>query len=803
MLVSIKWLKDYVAIEITPKELAEKLTMAGLEVEEIKEIRPQFSGVIVAEILSVRPHPSADHLSLCEVSDGRNIYPVVCGAKNIAPGNRVALAKVGAVIPGGYTIKSANLRGEKSEGMLCSEAELELGEDTSGIMQLPPSLALGKPLDEALDISDTVLDVNITPNRPDCLSVIGMAREVSALTGKKLKNPSVKLKESDEDIHALTSVTILDDDLCPRYTARLVKNVRIGPSPIWMKSRLEAVGLRSINNVVDVTNFVMLEMGQPLHAFDYRLLEEGRIVVRRARQNEEFISLDGKSRVVPDDTLLICDGVKPVAIAGIMGGLNSEVQEDTQTVLLESAYFNPASIRRSSKKLSMPTEAAFRFERGIDPEGMIPALNRAAELIAEFAGGNVCKNYIDVYPRKISCPRDIVLRVERVEKITGVSISSRDIRRILRSIGMNLKSKKKGQFEVTPPTCRVDITREIDLIEEIIRLYGYEKVPLSVPSFSMSEVKSIPRLPLEERIRKILTGIGFSEVINYSFESSGAADILSLPADDARRKVVRIRNPLSEEMSVMRSTLTYGLLSTAKRNIHNGSSDFRLFEIGKVFKSTAESALPDEMNVLGGIISGRSRDTLWNSRKSVDFYDLKGAVENILMAMKIHSCRYDASITEPFLHPGKSCGVLVGGRKIGFMGEVHPDVTERFDLRNKLYLFEMNMDILTELQNVQAIKFREIPKFPPIIRDAAFIVPEDLEAGAMIEIILEQKEDLLENVIVFDVYRGKEIQESMKNLGLRFWYRAPDKTLTDADANSVHERIVKKLISATGAKMRS
>jgi phenylalanyl-tRNA synthetase beta chain len=802
MLVSIKWLKDYVDIDISPQELAEKLTMAGLEVDEVKVIRPKFSGVVVAKILSVAPHPSADRLSICEVTDGTVTHRVVCGAQNIASGDIVPLAKVGATIPGGYTIKSTVLRGEKSDGMLCSEAELEIGEDASGIMQLPRTLTLGEALDEALNISDTVLDVNITPNRSDCLSMIGIAREVAALTGKKLKHPSLKLKESGEDIHSLTSVVILDDDLCPRYTARIIKNLRVGPSPAWMKSRLEAAGLRSINNVVDVTNFVMLEMGQPLHAFDYRFLEEGRIVVRRSQENEEFTSLDGKSRILPTDTLLICDGVKPVAIGGIMGGMNSEVKDDTQMILLESAYFHPASIRRSSKKLAMPTDAAFRFERGIDPEGVIRALNRAAKLIAELAGGTICQNYIDEYPRKISSARDIPLRFDRIKKIVGTEISVRDIKKILKSIGMFIKANGKGRWLITPPTCRVDLTREIDLIEELIRLYGYEKVPLTLPSVSVSETEFIPRMALEERIRQVLTGNGFSEIINYSFENPSAADILALPLSDRRRHAVRIKNPLSEEMSVMRSTMVNGLIETAKRNINNGSSDLKFFEIGKVFLNHGD-ALPDETNVLAGLMTGRLTDTFWSMKNMVDFYHLKGSVDNIFFDLKISHYKYNSAAGEPFLHPGKSCGILHDDKKIGFLGEIHPDILETIDLRNKLYVFEINLDCLVELWKKSEIKFQEISKFPSITRDAAFIIPDDMESAKMIEIILEQQEYLLENVIVFDVYKGKEIPENTKSLGLRFFYRSPEKTLTDYEANNIHDRIISKLISVTGAKQRS
>ncbi len=419
MLVSLKWLKDYVDIDLKADKLAERLTMSGLEVESVKEIHPEFKGVVTAKIISVKPHPNADKLSVCEVTDGSKKYPVVCGAKNIKAGDVVPLAKVGATIPGGYTIKPSVLRGETSEGMLCSEAELAIGEDASGIMQLPKNMKPGKPLEKALDLEDTVFDISITPNRADCLSVIGIAREVAALTGKKIKMPKVNIKETSENIKSLASVKIMDAVLCPRYTARMIKNVKIGPSPVWLKTRLEACGMRAINNIVDVTNFVMLEMGQPLHAFDFRYLEKNKIIVRKSKKNEEFISLDGKSRTLTDETLLICDGVKPVAIGGIMGGLNSEVKEDTDTILLESAYFNPVSIRRSARKLAMPTEAAFRFERGIDPEGVVKALNRATQLIAELAGGSICKNYIDEYPRKIQQAKNIKLRLEQVIKITG------------------------------------------------------------------------------------------------------------------------------------------------------------------------------------------------------------------------------------------------------------------------------------------------------------------------------------------------------------------------------------------------
>ncbi|MDD3249309.1 MAG: phenylalanine--tRNA ligase subunit beta [Smithellaceae bacterium] len=802
MLVSLKWLEDYIDLETSAEELADRLTMAGLEVEAVQTIVPKFSGVVVAKILSVRPHPNADNLSLCGVTDGAKTYPIVCGAKNIRAGNVVPLAKTGAVIPGGYTIKSTTLRGESSEGMLCSEAELEIGEDASGILQLPADMTLGTPLEEALDLGDTVLDVSVTPNRSDCLSMIGIAREVAALTGKKMTMPDARVRESGPDARLLSSVTIEDADLCPRYTARLIQNVSIGETPVWMKTRLEAAGLRAINNVVDVTNFVMLEMGQPLHAFDFRFLEEGRIVARKSKPGEEFVSLDEKSRLLPENTLLICDGKKPVAIAGIMGGLNSEVKEDTRTILLESAYFNPASIRRSSRRLGMPTDAAFRFERGIDPEGVVRALDRAARLIAELSGGEVCKNRLDEYPAKIKAIENIPLRLNRIRQVIGTDVPAREAVRILKSIGMTLRREGKGIYRVTPPSFRVDIEREIDLMEEIARLYGYDRVPSTLPLVSVTETEEIPRLALEERIRRLLTGAGYSEIINYSFTSPACADALGLPLADQRRGFVVIKNPLTEDQSVMRTTLAYGLLETLKKNIHNASFNLKLFEMGKTFFKRPDGALPEEKNILAALIAGKAADDLWGSKISVDFYDLKGCLENIFQDLKLGSCRCRTETQEPFLHPGQSCGVYRDDVRIGFLGKVHPDVQKRMDIKSDAYLFEITLDLLGNVLD-RPIRYREISKFPAVLRDVAFVVPESMESEKMLEIVLRQHEDLLENVSVFDIYSGKGLEERTKSLGLRFSYRASDRTLTDAEINSIHDRIVRQTIELTGARIRA
>jgi len=801
MLISLKWLKDYVDISLDAQALADKLTMAGLEVDEIKTIKPSFSSVVVARILSVAPHPSADRLSVCEVTDGADRYPIVCGAKNIKTGDVVPLAKAGAVIPGGYVIKETLLRGQPSSGMLCSEAELEIGDDASGILQLSADLPLGRPLDEALDLNDTVLDISVTPNRSDCLSVIGIAREVAAITAGQLKKPRTRIRESQVDVRSLTSIRIEAPDLCPRYTARIIQNVKVGPSPVWLKSRLEAAGMRAINNVVDVTNFVMLEMGQPLHAFDFRFLEEQRIVVRRSRAGESFVSLDEKARVLPDDTLLICDGKKPVAIGGIMGGLNSEVKDDTQTIFLESAYFQPSSIRRSARKLGMPTDAAYRFERGIDPEGVLCALDRAAQLIAETSGGRVCKGVIDEYPQKVQTAGEILLRSERIRQIIGADIPGPDISRMLKRLGMTLRRSGKNMI-VIPPSFRVDITREIDLIEEIIRLYGYDRIPVTLPSASLTELSVVSRQDLEERLRGLMLGSGYSEIINYSFTSPVFADHLLLEANDERRAVVQIKNPLSEDQSVMRTTLVYGLLETMKKNANNGSTNLKVFEIGRAFFSRGAGDLPVEKNIMACLLTGMQSDQHWGAKIPVDFYDLKGCLENLLHDLKLEGARVRAEAAEPFLHPGQSCRVCVNDQPLGILGAVHPDVLERMDLRNKAYVFEINLDILDSLHSGR-ICYTEVSRFPAITRDVAFVVNESMESQRMLDIVLNQSEELLENVAIFDIYAGKGLEEGTKSLGLRFSYRSAERTLTDMEVQSAHQRILDKTLEMTGATIRS
>ncbi|HQL90979.1 MAG TPA: phenylalanine--tRNA ligase subunit beta [Syntrophales bacterium] len=802
MKVSLKWLRDYVDIDITPQELADRLTMAGLEVDAVEDYTPAFTGVVTARILTMRRHPDADKLHLLEVTTGGEPLPIVCGAPNMKPGDVVALATVGAVIPGGYTIKSSKIRGEASEGMLCSEDELGIGPDASGLLILPPETPLGKNLVDVLDLRDTVLDIGVTPNRADCLSIVGIAREAAVLCGKKLRYPKIAFRESDEDIRSITSVEIQDPDFCPRYTARMVKGVRIQPSPKWMRERLEAVGLRSINNVVDVTNFVMMELGQPLHAFDFRFLEEGRIVVRRSREGEPFVSLDGKTRTLNAETLMICDGRKPVAIAGIMGGENSEVKDDTETVLLESAYFNPSAIRRGARFLGMGTDAAFRFERGIDPEGVVRALDRAAQLIADLSGGRICKGHIDTYPKRVPVSGPIRVRMDRVESILGTPVRAAEATAIFRGLEMSVKREGKGVLSVTPPTFRVDLWREIDLIEEIARIHGYDKIPETIPAIPVPGELHDRKREFESAVRASLSGQGFSEVLNYSFISPRSADALALPAGDERRRFVRIANPLTEDQAVMRTTLLYGLLETMRRNVNAGLPDLKLFELGKIFIAAGDGELPREVDKIALLMTGSRYGENWHFQSlPVDFYDVKGALESLAGSLRVEGLRCEAATDIPWLHPGRAARVFVGGKEIGSFGELHPDVAGRMDLRGRAFVLEIEAEPLMG-GGERPVVYREFSRFPSMVRDVAFLVGAETEAAGMIALAVSAGEELLETVDIFDVYSGKGIPEGMKSLGLRFTYRSASRTLTDDETSRAHGRIVSKIVESTGARIR-
>ncbi|RKY00673.1 phenylalanine--tRNA ligase subunit beta, partial [Candidatus Poribacteria bacterium] len=682
--------------------------------------------VVVGRVLKVERHPNADRLRLCSVDVGGEVLRIVCGAPNVREGMLAPVALPGSKLPIGMTVGVATIRGVESQGMLCSEKELGLSEEAAGLMELPEDLEVGKPLTEALDLPIVVLDLDLTPNRPDCLGVYGVAREISAITGNQLKPLKISFEEGETPVEEMTSVTIEAPDLCPRYTARVILGVKVGPSPYWMKRRLEAVGLRPINNVVDVTNYVLMELGHPLHAFDYDKLAEGRIIVRRARDGERIVTLDGVERELRGDMLVIADPEKAVAIAGIIGGEETEVTEGTVNVLLESAYFNPISIRRTSKALGLTTEASYRFERGADVEGAALASARAAQLIQMLAGGTICKGMFDAYPEKIERAR-IRFRPERCNFLLGTEIEPSEMEGIFRRLGFGVEHNPDGTMTVDVPTFRPDVTREVDLIEEVARIYGYDRIPASLPKGEVPE----PEINLRERLREIardvMTGAGLSEAINFSFYNPKWFDMLGLGEDDPRRRTIKLRNPLSEEQSVMRTTLVPSLIENVARNVRHQTRDVKLFELARTFWVNPDDpqGLPIEREMLGGVLSGSVSTGVWCDReREPDFFDVKGIVEELLERFGITDFRFIRS-NEPFLHPGRSADLIRAGRKLGFLGEVHPDVLERWEIPQRVYLFELDFDVLVEAANLDRA-FKPIPQYPKIRRDIAVLVDVDL-----------------------------------------------------------------------------
>ena len=802
MQVSLNWLKEYVPIDLDPKDLADLLTMSGSEIDSITELGKEFEGVVVGHITSVNPHPNADKLSLCTVDTGSSTCSIVCGARNMKQGDKVPLALTGATLPSGITIKKAKIRGEPSQGMLCSEVELALGNDGSGIMILSPDSTVGQPLAEALQLKDVVFEIGLTPNRPDCLSIIGLAREISALTGKPLHLPSVSMEEQGEDISTLTSVTIDDSDLCPRYCARIISGITIGPSPLWMRRRLEACGTRAINNVVDVTNYVLLEMGQPLHAFDLTLLEQQRIVVKRATPGTSFTTLDEKERKLPEDALMICDGSKPIALAGIMGGLNTEVKETTTRVLLESAYFTPTGILRTAKKVGIRTESSQRFEKGVDPEGVPRALNRAAQLIAGLAGGTINPGFIDNHPNPVPSPQTITLSTGRTNSILGTELTSDEISQTLRDLTFTVNEESKESIAVTPPSYRVDIKESIDLVEEVARLRGYDKIPATLPNAISQPPKKDRAVLLEKKTKETLVQHGYREIITYSFISPLDLQNLELSAEDKRLQPLMLLNPLTEDQSSMRTTLIPGLLATARKNIFQNNSNLKLFEVGPVFFRQESERLPREVKMVAGLATGLYQEESWNSDgRSVDFYDLKGCVETLLSLLRIRNVSFSPPENSPFLHTGNALDIMVGKQKVGFVGEILPQTLDRFQLSQQIYVFEIFLSrLLPEFSEQE--KFHPLPKYPPVYRDIALVIDDTIPAQTVSETMKKFRNKYIEEIEVFDYYKGKSLAPGKKSLAYRLKYQAYDHTLTDREVNALHENLINNLNQELGAVLR-
>ena len=796
MKVSLSRLKEYVALEWNADRLADGLTMAGLEVDSIFDRYAYLKDVMVAQVLEVRQHPNADKLKVCKVTTGGEQYSVVCGAPNVEEGMLTALALPGLVLPDGRRLTDTVIRGEASQGMLCSEAELELGPGEAGILSLPEDLPTGMPLTDALNLSDIVLDIDLTPNRPDCLSMIGVAREAAAIQSGQVRYPDTQLTDNSQAIADVTSVTIEDPDLCPRYTARLIEGVTIGPSPAWLQDRLRSVGMRPINNVVDITNFVMMELGQPLHAFDFDRLADHRIVVRRALEGETFITLDNKERRLDSEMLMICDGEKPVGIGGVMGGLNSEVETSTKRVLLESACFNPISIRRTAKKLNLNSEASHRFERGVDPGGTVAALNRAAKLIAELGQGVLVDGHIDVHPGAQKPPR-IRLDVARTNRLLGTALDAAEIHQLLDSIEIKSEVGSDGAYiDAQPPSFRVDIHKPEDLIEEIARLWGYNQIATRMPHIAATSVKSDRSLAIKRSLRSFLNGFGFTETINYSFISGRACDHMRLASDDSRRDVVTILNPISEDQNVMRTTLVPGLLETVARNIAQQKRDLKLFEIGKTFISRGTDKQPEECQVLAAVWTGARSEGGWNQKAvGCDFYDIKGILEGLFCGLQVDCVQFRPPSDDrvPYMRDGEKAEIELASQIIGHIGSVHEDVLGDFDVKQPVYLFEIDLDRLM-LLIPDKIQAAPLPRYPSTSRDITLIVDEGLEAQSILEGVDQIGQELVENVGIFDVFKGRPIPEGKKSISLRVIYRSSSGTLEDEAINTIHRELTQQLL---------
>jgi phenylalanyl-tRNA synthetase beta chain len=799
MKVSLNWVKQFVHIDQPLSKVAEILTMAGLEVEGIEYKGQGLSDVIVSQILDIVPHPNADRLSICQVSTGNREVSVVCGATNIEKGHRVPLALPGTRLPDGTSIKETRIRGELSYGVLLAEDEMGLTDDHSGIMILSDDLTPGQSLPDTMDLEDSVLDVAITPNRIDCASVIGIAREIGALTDTPITMPEMRLEQGDTPIEDLASVTVLDAHGCPRYTAGLVDQVKIGPSPFWMRYRLHVSGIRAINNVVDITNYVLLELGQPLHAFDYQRLAGRKIVVQRAKSGQTFTTLDGQSRDLDDQTLMICDGERAVALAGIMGGLNSEITQSSDTVLIESAYFDPITVRRSSKRLGLSTEASYRFERGIDIGGVDRALKRSLMLIAELAGGTIAKGIIDCYPEPWSAP-SITVRVQRTNEILGAKISREQIVHYLSCLGMAVREEGSNRMEVKPPSFRVDLTREIDLIEEIARLIRYDTIPVTLPAIRSGQGDAA-EITLRDRIKALLVGMGFVEVVTYSFVSPKSIEILGADEHSVLRSSVKLLNPLTVEQSIMRTSLIPGLLSSARLNALRGQNDLRIFEWGKIYLQGDEE-LPHEKEFLTAFLSGMASTHQWyRVPREVDFFDIKGTAEHILEELGIEEPAFVRNNPKEGFDPHEYATILCSGSEIGTIGRVSEDAIAGYELEGKAYLLELDIEALSP--HVSWVRrFTPLAKYPSVRRDISIIVRRSTEAAALVGMVREMGKDLIESVSIFDLYQGKGIDTREKAIAMRIHYRSKDRTLTDDEVNKVHEEVVSEIRRRTGGRLR-
>ena len=797
MKFSLQWLRDFVDIDVSPEQLGELLSHSGTKLETLEQRGKEIHGVVVARVLDITDHPNADNLTLVEVDAGDDhTERVVCGARNFSVGDLVPLASVGARLPGGFEIGERKIRGEVSRGMLCSPMELGVSRDHAGILVLPTDAALGADVPHVLGLDDAIYDVEITPNRGDCMGMIGIAREVAALVGGELRMPSVDFT-ADADLGSPVAVDIQDSDGCRRFVAHYAEAVSIAPSPSWMQARLLALGVRPISNVVDITNYVMLESGQPLHAYDAAKLAGPRIIVRRAVEGEKQTTLDGQSRVMHPNDLLITDPEGLHGIAGVMGGEDSEVSDTTTTMVLECANFDHATVAFTMRRHGIRTEAGIRFERGADPEAPPWASRRAMKLMAEIVGARVSADVVDEYPTPWR-PRSLTLRPARTDQILGYSLPPNEQVGHLRSIEIDA-NLEDGVIAAQIPSFRNDLQREIDLVEEVARLAGFDRLPATLPRGDAGALE--PAQAAERRVRRILVGFGLSEAWTSSFGSPAELDMLGLDEDHPARRMVALENPTSDEEPTLRTTLLPGLLRSAARNAAQRAESVALFEVARVYEPTRDP-LPREELCLGAVFCGRHGTTSWrHPDQDWDFFSAKGVFESLLAAMEMPAVKWVPVSGMP-LHPTRAASINFSGAPIGVFGEVHPAVCERFDVPERTIVFEIGLDTLFASLPERA-RVEELSRFPAVYRDIALVVDEGVEAARIEDIIRRAGQPEVETVRLFDVYRGEQVPEGKKSLAYALNLRSHERTLTDEDADAVRDRILTALAERTGAQLRT
>lgn len=810
MQVSIKWLKDYIDFTETPEQLADKLTMAGIPVENVVDPGEGLEKVVTGRIEKLEPHQNSDHLQICTMNVGlaENII-IVTGAQNVAEGQVVPVAMVGAHLPNGMKISKGKLRGVASNGMLCSAQELKLDleklpeEQKTGIFILPSDTPVGIPAKDVLGLNDVVLEFELTANRADCFSVFGLVREIAAITGNKPHFPEIKVNEDDNTkLNDIFSVEIADPDLCSRFSTRMLKNVKIGPSPEWMQQRLEGAGIRSINNVVDVTNFVMIELGHPMHAYDYDKITGKKLIARRAIEGEELHTLDDTSRKAKGEMLVIADSEKAAGLAGIMGGFETEITDTTTTVVLESADFYGPCIRKTARACGLSSEASGRFERGVDSETTIKALDRAAQLLQEMGACTVCEGIVDVYPNPKQA-NYVTFTPEQINNHLGTNIAKDVMLNIITSVGFDVTKDENDEITVKVPSWRNDVTCMADISEEIARLHGFDKIKSTLPNGVSMQGTQSAKQTFIDKVKASLSSQGLYETISFALTNEETFNKLNIPQDSPLRKAVPIMNPLSDEYPLVRTTLLSSIFDNLARNLARKNDDVALFEVGSVFfpKALPVTELPDEVVKIAGAITGRRNAQGWNQTNDmVDFYDAKGIIEELLANLRVTRYTVEAG-THYAMHPGKTALFKKGRDVIATVGEVHPAVLSAYGITKPVYIFELDATTVMKYM-AKDLKYKALPKYPATSRDLAMLVDVDVNAADIEKAMTKAAGQNLTQITLFDVYTGKQVEEGKKSLAFSLTFQSNDKTLTDAEIDPAIEKIVAKLQKDFNANLR-